>query len=114
MKKQYKNIISIAVAAAFPIWLIFAQQYALLCIYAVSVTGLAIYISVSVRSAKRRGIYPQGKVEISDVKRLALSGHTTLAIRAYREIKGVNLKTAKNEVNKIIVTARNDKRPGLF
>jgi uncharacterized membrane protein YqjE len=55
---------------------------------------------------RRRGIYPQkGQETMADVRRLALNGNTTLAINAYRTIKGVNLKTAKQEVDKIITSA---------
>ena len=52
---------------------------------------------------RRRGIYPQkGQETMADVRRLALNGNTILAINAYRAIKGVNLKAAKQEVDKII------------
>jgi hypothetical protein len=39
---------------------------------------------------------------MADVKRLALNGNTTLAINAYRAIQSVDLKKAKQEVDKII------------
>jgi hypothetical protein len=54
---------------------------------------------------RRRGIYPQkGQETMADVRRLALNGNTILAINSYRAIKGVNLKAAKQEVDKIITS----------
>jgi hypothetical protein len=52
-----------------------------------------------VRKARRLGIYPpKGQVSMYDVERLAKTGHETLAIRAYRELRGGSLREAKRSV----------------
>lgn len=57
---------------------------------------------IRIKISRRKGIYPKpGQETIEDVKRLALSGNTILAINAYRSIYGASLKKAKQEVEKI-------------
>ena len=65
--------------------------------------GLGVFWGqMSVRSARRRGIYPsKGQATMNDVRRLALNGDVVLAMRAYREIHGGSLKDAKDAVGKI-------------
>ncbi len=57
---------------------------------------------IRIKVSRRKGIYPQaGNETIEDVRRLALSGNTILAINAYRSIYGSSLKKAKQEIERI-------------
>ncbi|MBI4379235.1 MAG: hypothetical protein HY578_09080 [Nitrospinae bacterium] len=56
-----------------------------------------------VRQAKQTGLYPPaGHGTDEDVERLAAKGEKIMAIKLYREIHGVDLKTAKEAVDKIV------------
>ncbi|WP_320043693.1 hypothetical protein [uncultured Desulfobacter sp.] len=62
----------------------------------------AVWGLIRIKINRRKGIYPQtGNETIEDVKRLALSGNTDLAINVYRSIYGSSLKIAKQEIEKI-------------
>ena len=51
---------------------------------------------------KARGIYPEtGTASMADVKRLLDAGHSTFAIRCYREIHHVGLRDAKAAVESL-------------
>jgi ribosomal protein L7/L12 len=63
---------------------------------------LLVHAQLQVAKARRLGIYPQkGSATMEDVKSLISSGHTLLAMRAYREIHGVSLKAAKREIERL-------------
>lgn len=66
----------------------------------------ALHKWLEVHSARRKGVYPaKGKATMEDVRRLALSGETRLAIRAYREIHaGMGTREAKDLVDKMVTT----------
>lgn len=69
-------------------------------------TGLAVLLAFArVGHARRVGLYPaKGKASMDDVRRLASSGHVTLAISAYREVHHVGLKEAKRAVEGIVAS----------
>lgn len=78
--------------------LIYISVAAVLLVVAVSV----IYNSLVVRDLRLKGLYPKrGQATMQHVESLVRSGRKILAIRAYREIHGVNLKRAKQAVEKI-------------
>ncbi len=55
-----------------------------------------------IRQARESGLYPpKGAGSIADVERLVRNGHKILAIKLYREIYDVDLKTAHEAVKKI-------------
>ena len=57
----------------------------------------------AVKCAQAQGLWPApGKVpEIADVKRLAKAGEKILAIKLYRQIRNVNLREAKDVVDRL-------------
>lgn len=79
----------------------------LIYVYIAAAMAIALIIGVlwseyKVHVARRQGIYPaKGKTTMEDVKRLALSGDTGLAMRAYRELYGATPRKAKEAVDQI-------------
>lgn len=79
-------------------------------IYAViglSIAAVAIaFNAMRIRHFRLKGLYPEpGQATMQHVESLISTGNKTLAIRAYREIHGANLKQAKEAVEKIVNAA---------
>ena len=72
----------------------------------VGIILVVILISATNRARARQlresGVYPQpGQGTDADVERLVMLGEKISAIKLYREINGVDLKTAKEAVEKL-------------
>lgn len=88
------------------IWFIAEKHYGLL----IPLLTIFVFISlgvlwgeIDVRRKRRQGIYPrEGLATMKDVKRLALSGHDDLALRAYLEINDVSLAKGSKAIKEII------------
>lgn len=104
------NLMVVAFAVGIFIWGIIIKHTGILWFYlALFVFSITSYIwgSTWISKYRRKGIYPQkGETTMSDVRRLALSGHRGLSIAAYREITGSSLRKATEEVAKIITEGK--------
>lgn len=76
-------------------------------IYVALVLGLAcgaaaFYSARRIKKLRDCGIYPlQGQVTEESIRKLLSGGHRIEATRAYRELHGVDLKTAKEAIERI-------------
>jgi ribosomal protein L7/L12 len=60
-----------------------------------------------VRHLRESGIYPPpGQGTVADVERLVMLGEKLSATKLYREINGVDLKTAREAVEKLTIGLR--------
>lgn len=103
------KLLSLGFLLCMLIWSILENKLTLVCIFLacllLTLVG-TLWGHIWVVINRRRGIYPKkGKETMADVRRLALNGNTILAINAYRAIKDVSLKAAKQEVDKLITPA---------
>jgi len=105
----------IAVVICLIVWSILEkQQYGFIlyvfAIVALISAGMFAWEAIDMKIKRRQGIYPKkGQVTEADVKRLALSGYRSLAVRARVELNYEISKRAENEVDKII--AKDSKGP---
>ncbi len=100
-----KSLIPVAILALVLYWLAVEKHYGMLIpIIAILLflIGIVVWDRFDIRKKRRQNLYPEkGHTTMEDVKRLALSGHDELAMRAYLELTGDTPHLAKKEINRI-------------
>jgi len=100
-----KSIIPVAILVLVLYWLTVDKHYGLLIpIIAILLflIGVVAWDRFDIKKKRRQGLYPEkGQITMEDVKRLALSGHDELSLRAYIEITGDTPFMAQNKINRI-------------
>ncbi len=106
-----KSLIPLAIIIYMIVWAILANRLGYVYGFAAMVlflTGVFLWVEIDIKIKRCKGIFPKkGQTTLEDVKRLAISGRKSLAIRAYMDLKAdVMSKRAEREVDKIIAESK--------